>query len=103
MSGSEADDDDPPRPGMRTRRSNRTAHPGVKAMERLAVGQPPATKRRTSAEVQAEKAAVEAAKAAAEAEKEEHIAKIARLENRMEGEEELLSVAVSNNSTQPIL
>lgn len=89
------DDDEARRPGMRTRRTNKQAHPGVRAMELLAVGLPEKAKRRSSSEVQAENAAKAKAKELAEAEAEEHIAKIARLETQIEEDDEMASGLVS--------
>ncbi len=96
-----ADDDDsdgeaPSRPGLKTRRANRAAHPGLVAMEKLKVGSAPrvpAAKRRTKAQIIADKAAEEVAKAVADALQEERVAAVARLENEME--ERRIAVAVT--------
>ncbi|KLO08399.1 hypothetical protein SCHPADRAFT_893912 [Schizopora paradoxa] len=70
------DSDDDQRPGMRTRKKNKFAHPGVVDME-------PKPRRRTSAQVKAdnEKKEREAAEAAAEIQ--ERAAKVARIEEEM--------------------
>lgn len=75
-----AEDDDLPveAPGVRTREKNKNAHPGLRAMQEL--GESKQRKRRTPAQVKADKEAAAAKVAVEAAEQEERVSKIARIE-----------------------
>lgn len=78
----------PTRPGVKTRASNAKNRPGVKAYEALGLTLPKSTKRRTSSEVAADKAALAEEKLAKAVEQQERVTKVARLELQMEEEDE---------------
>lgn len=75
------------RAGVKTRASNVKNRPGIKAYEALGLALPKTTKRRSSKEVAADKAAAIEAKAAKDADHQERVSKIARLEMDMEAED----------------